>query len=225
MFCHKIYILYCLGYNIAMNTIEYLKETYGYSTPIFLKDIRIGGKSKTSIRKDLSRAVEKGEIIRKSQGVYYFKNEDRMFGTITFQDIIQIKYIKNDHGIDNLNLDVYGYYSGLSFLNKIGISQQVPATLEIVTNKTSCKREITINGMKAIIRRGKIEINRYNYKALQFFDVFYLLDKDEVKENRKPLYDYIIKNLTKLDFERYIGLYPTRTLKLIVEGGLIDAFR
>ena len=53
-------------YNVAMNVVNYLKETYGYSVPIFLRDIRIGRKSKTAIRKELSRAVQKGEIVRKS---------------------------------------------------------------------------------------------------------------------------------------------------------------
>ena len=55
-----------------MRTVDYLKEVYGYDVPIFLKNIRIGGKSKTSIRKELSRAVDKGEIERESNGIYYF---------------------------------------------------------------------------------------------------------------------------------------------------------
>ena len=208
-----------------MKTISYLKEIYGYGVPIFLKDIRIGKKSKTAIRQDLSRAVQKGDIVRESQGIYYFDLKGEFPTTISFEKILQIKFVKDDHGIDGLNLDVYGYYTGLTFLNYLGISQQVPAVLEIVSNKTSCKRLFKCNGYRALVRKGKIEINRFNYRALQFFDAFYLLDNDEIKQHRKLLRNYISKNLSKSDFEHYIDLYPTKIFKKIVEGGLIDAFR
>ena len=208
-----------------MNTISYLKEIYGYGTPIFLKDIRIGGKSKTSIRKDLSRAVADGDINRDNRGVYYFDEKKDIPNSISFLDVLKIKFIKNDYGFSGLDLDVYGYYSGYTFLNQIGISQQVPAIREIVTNKTSAKRLFKYDSYFALLRKGKIEINRFNYKALQFFDAFYLLDKDDIKDNFDLLKNYILKNLNKNDFEKYIHLYPSRIIKAIVESGLIDAFR
>lgn len=48
----------------------------------------------------------------------------------------------------------------------IGLTQQVTAVLEITTNKTLCKRTIDINGRKAVLRKGKVENNRNNYKTL-----------------------------------------------------------
>ena len=208
-----------------MNTINYLKETYGYGVPILLKNIHIGGKSKTSIRKDLSRGVENGTIKRESQGIYYIPLDSDIPNAISFEDIITKKFIKDDFGIPNLNLEVYGYYTGLTFLHQLGLTEQVPAILEVVTNNASCKRLIEYSGYKVIIRKGKIKIDRFNYKALQFFDLFYILDKDEIKDNYQILSKYIQKNLTKADFEKYIGLYPIKILKLIVEGKLINAFR
>ena len=208
-----------------MKVIDYLKEVYGYSVPIFLKDIRIGGKSKQAIRKELSRATGEGKIVRKSQGVYCFKENEQYIDRVTFESIVEKKFIKDDYGIPGLELNIYGYYSGQTFLNQIGISQQVPAIVEITTNNTSCKRIFSIGKRKAILRKGKITINRFNYRALQFFDVFYLLDKDEVKDNYDLLFNYIRKYLSKSDFEQYIGLYSFRIMKLIVEGGLINAFR
>ena len=212
-------------YNNGMNTISYLKEIYGYGTPIFLKDIRIGGKSKTSIRKDLSRAVADGEINRDNRGVYYFDEKKDIPSSVSFLDVLKIKFIKNDYGFPGLDLDVYGYYSGYTFLNQIGISQQVPAIREIVTNKTSAKRLFKYDSYFALLRKGKIEINRFNYKALQFFDAFYLLDKDDIKDNLDLLKNYILKNLNKNDFEKYIHLYPSKIIKAIVESCLIDDFR
>ena len=208
-----------------MNIVSYLKDIYGYGTPIFLKDIRIGRKSKTAIRKELSRAVKEKQIFRESNGVYYFEEEKEYPKVVTFEDIITKKYIKDDFGIKGLDINTYGYYSGQTFLNHIGISQQVPAVLEITTNNTSCKRLIEINGRRAIIRKSKVEINYQNWQILQFFEMFYLLDKDDVKENKELLTKYIAKFFTKLDFTTYIKFFSNKVMKLIVEGGLINAFR
>ena len=82
-----------------MNIVSYLKDIYGYGTPIFLKDIRIGRKSKTAIRKELSRAVKEKEIIRRSQGVYYFKENKELARELSFEAIVEKKYIKDDFGI------------------------------------------------------------------------------------------------------------------------------
>ena len=208
-----------------MNTISYLKEVYGYGVPIFLKDIRIGGKSKVSIRKDLSRGVEDGKIIRKTQGVYCFKEENEFSDSVSFRDIITAKYIKDDFGIPGLDLEIFGYYTGLSFMHSLGLTQQVPAVLEIVTNNTSCKREYKIKNRSVKLIKPKTTINRFNYKILQFLDLFYLIDKDEIKENKVTLRKYISNNLSKADLEKYLGLYPARIINLILNGGLFDAFR
>ena len=153
-----------------------------------------------------------------------FKEKDAFVDSVTFEEVVELKYIKNDYDLPGLNLDVYGYYTGLTFLNQIGLSQQVPAILEVVTNNTSCKRVFSIKNRKAYIQKGKIEVNRFNYKALQFFDMFYLINKEDIKENYKLLSEYINKNLSKTDFEKYIGLYPKRILKLIKNSGLIKVF-
>lgn len=225
MKCHKIYISIDLVYNIAMNTVDYLKEVYGYGVPIFLKDVRIGKKSKASIRKELSRAVDKGEIVRKKNGIYCLKSDNSLSDGVTFETILEEKFIKNDYGLPGLNLNVYGYYSGLTFLNLLGITQQVPAVIEVVTNNTSCKRFYCAKNRVAVLRKGKTKIDRFNYKALQFFDAVSALTPEEIKKNRDLLYKYIENNLQKSDFENYIRFYPTKVFKTIVEEGFINAFR
>ena len=208
-----------------MEIVQYLKDIYGYGTPIFLKDIRIGRKSKTAIRKELSRAVKEKKIIRSSSGVYCFAEEGK-FQDVPFEDVVECKYIKNDYDMPGLNLFVFGYYSGLTFAHKIGLTQQVPAVLDITTNNTSCKRIISINGRRAIIRKGRTEINRFNYKALQFFDMLSsFLSIDEIKKNKQLLLDYISNNLTKKDFTDNIKYYSNKVMKIIVEEGLIYAFK
>ena len=147
-------------YNFGMRVVDYLKETYGYSVPIFLKDIRMGGKSKQAIRKELSRASMTGEIVRKSQGVYYLA-EDTLLGTpsiLSFEKVAEKKFVKDDFGLPGLELNIYGYYTGLTFLHQIGISQQVPAVLEIATNNTSCKRYYTCSDIEPYYEKEKLQL-------------------------------------------------------------------
>lgn len=212
-------------YNVAMNVVNYLKETYGYSVPIFLRDIRIGRKSKTAIRKELSRAVQKGEIVRKSNGVYYLEEDIDIPRTVSFEEIIEKKFIKDDYGFPGLDLDVYGYYSGLTFKHQIGLTQQVPAVLEITTNNTSCKRIYQCAGYRAVLKKGKTEINRFNQKALQFFDLINSLDYEEIREHKELLGEYIKKNLSENDFEKYSEYLTTKSLRALMECDITYALR
>ena len=208
-----------------MEIVQYLKDIYGYGTPIFLKDIRIGRKSKTAIRKELSRAVKDKKIIRYSPGVYCFAEEGR-FQNVSFEDVIKRKYVKDDFGFAGLDIMIYGYYSGLTFAHMIGLSQQVPAIIEITTNNTSSKRTISFNGRKAIIKKGRTEITFQNYKILQFFDMLAsFITIDQIRENQKLLYKYIENNFTKNDLYTYIGYYKNKVMKILVEENLIEAFQ
>lgn len=211
-----------------MELVNYLLSIYGYGNPIFIKDVRIGRKSKTAIREEFYRAYKKGDLTRNAQGVYSIVKKDEDFPKIAgFEDIIFKKYIVEKNAPEGMEkLFVCGYYSGLAFVNAIGISQQVPAILEITTNRTSSKkRYYTINKRIAIIRKGKTQITSQNYEMLQFLDMFHFVTMNEVIRNKKILKEYIKKhNLTKLQFSEYIKFYGTQTIKKIVEGGIIDAF-
>ena len=211
---------------MAMETLALLKETYGLNQPIFLKNIRIGGKSKTAIKQELYRAAKTGLICRSSNGVYYFPAGNEFGDFVSFEQIITKRYIHEDSVIPGLNLQVYGYYSGMTFLHDIGISEQVPAVLEVTSNKaTSNKRIIKINNRRAIIRKPKTAINANNYKILQFLDMFYFIDLDTVKENKKLLREYILENFSRNQFLQYACFCSARTLAKISGGGLLDAFR
>lgn len=210
-----------------MNLVSYLEKTYGYDTPIFLKDVRIGGKSKAAIKQEFYRAVKNNKVEREANGVYYLKSDKEFGGIITFEKIISKKYLYTENIIPSFeDLFVEGYYSGLTFLNRIGVSQQVPAIIEITTNKTSSKKRFfTMSGRVAIIRKARTTITFQNWKMLQFLDMFYFLEMHEVIDNKELLKKYIKDNsLSKNQFTQYIGLYGMNTLKKIMEGGLVDAF-
>lgn len=208
-----------------MDIVNYLTTIYGYNTPIFLKDIRIGKKSKTAIKEAFYRATKEGKMTRNSNGIYYIKGNQEFGNVITFEEIVDKKFIYENDGPFK-ELFICGYYSGMTFLNRIGLSEQVPAILEITTNKTSSKkREYIVDGRKAFIRKGKTTITSQNYKMLQFLDMFRWIPLYIIDENKDLIINYINKEkLTRSQFDEYISLYPTDTINKIVEGGLIDAF-
>lgn len=210
-----------------MKLVDYLSNVYGYDTPIFLKDVRIGRKSKTAVKEAFYRAVKRGQLERKKDGIYFIRSNKEFGSGITFTDILKEKFIYSEKPTNGLEeFFICGYYTGMTFLNNIGISEQVPALPEITTNKTSSKKRFYVSGNSvAIIRKARTEVDFTNYKILQFLDMFFFVSLEEVKKNKELLRKYIIDNqLQKLQFKQYIGLYNDQTLKKIVEGGLIDAF-
>ena len=211
-----------------MNLVNYLKDIYGYDTPIFLKDIRIGGKSKAAIKEEFYRAVKRGELNRDGSGVYSLvNNTNDLINVVTFEKIIENKFIYIENYMPGLeSLQVCGYYSGQTFLNMIGISEQVPAVLEVTTNRTSSKkRYYSALGRLAIVRKARTEINFNNWLMLQFLDMFSFLSLDEVIKNRDLIVSYIKKQkLTRNMFMVCIRFYGSDTLTKIMNGGLIDAF-
>ena len=210
-----------------MNIVSYLADIYGYDTPIFLKDVRIGRKSKSAIKEAFYRAVKTGELKREDQGVYYLKSEKEFGNVITFTDVLKKKYFYSDDVAPGFEeLFVEGYYSGLTFLNMIGISEQVPAVPEITTNKTSSKKRwIKYRSMQAIVRKARTKVTSQNWKMLQFLDMFHFVSLEEVKENKQLLRDYIKKNsLSKYQFSQCGKYYGPQTFKKLTEGGIIDAF-
>lgn len=200
-----------------MKMIEYLTEAYGCCTPIILKDLRIGGKTKTAIRKELSRATAEGKICRMKNGIYYIREESDLPRNLSFESVVELKFIKNDYGFPGLDLDVYGYYSGMTFLNQIGITQQVPAVLEITTNKTSCKRLFCWKRLKAIVRKGKCQIDRFNYKTLQFLDAITYTSDETFLENKTKFKKYYKENINKGDATNYSAYYPKKTIFRLTE--------
>lgn len=210
-----------------MNIVNYLINVYGYDTPIFLKDIKIGGKSKAAIKESFYRAIKKGDIEKRKNGVYFIRSNKEFGSGIGLEDVLERKFLyRNDVAPGFEQLFPIGYYSGQTFLNQMGISNQVPMVLEITTNNTSSKKRYYSYGKAvAIIRKARTEVTLQNYRMLQLLDMFYFLTLDEVKENKEIIRNYIKKEqLQRFMFNQCINLYNDLTLKKLVEGGIIDAF-
>ena len=169
-----------------MILIDYLLKKYGTNKPIITEELSIPEISYDNLRKQLSRYSSQGILEKYSQGVYYIPKETILGrSTLSIDDVINRKYITNDN-------DIYGFYSGLSFYNKLGISTQVPFVYEIVTNKEKSRvREITLKHQKIILRKPYATINRNNYLEAQFLEFINNANINDINDNIDILKKYI----------------------------------
>lgn len=123
---------------------EYLEKAYGYNEPIFISEIQLEGISDNALRQYFKRMVQSGDIIRFDTGVYYLPKASRILkkSYLDPMKVIIRKYIKNAG-------ETYGYFSGATFANQIGLTTQMPTVLEIVTSRESTKgRIVTVDCQK-----------------------------------------------------------------------------
>lgn len=146
---------------------EYLEKAYGYNEPIFISEIQLEGISDNALRQYFKRMVQSGDIIRFDTGVYYLPKASRILkkSYLDPMKVIIRKYIKNAG-------ETYGYFSGATFANQIGLTTQMPTVLEIVTSRESTKgRIVTVGSQKVRLKRPSIEITSKNAGLLQLLDI------------------------------------------------------
>ncbi len=203
-----------------MILIDYLLNKYGTNKPILTEELSIPEISYDNLRKQLSRYNSQGIIEKYSQGVYYIPKETILGkSTLSINDVIYRKYISDDN-------EIYGYFSGLSFYNKLGITTQVPFVYEIVTNKEKSRvRKITLKNKKIILRKPYATINRNNYLEAQFLEFINNANINDINDNIDTLKKYIKdKNLNKNIILDLITNYPSKTSKRLIESRLLYEF-
>ena len=203
-----------------MILIDYLLNKYGTNKPILTEELSIPEISYDNLRKQLSRYNSQGIIEKYSQGVYYIPKETILGkSTLSINDVIYRKYISDDN-------EIYGYFSGLSFYNKLGITTQVPFVYEIVTNKEKSRvRKITLKNKKIILRKPYATINRNNYLEAQFLEFINNANINDIDDNIDILKKYIKdNNLNKNIILDLITNYPSKTSKRLIESRLLYEF-
>lgn len=204
-----------------MNTLfEYLKKNYRYDEPIFLCDLQVEGLSDTNLRQQIKILTDAGYLLNYTTGIYCFKYEGEP--NIDAKRIIESKYIYR-------NNKRFGYYSGLTFLNQIGISNQVPATKEIVSNNSQAiVKHITISNNRLIIRRPRVRIEDSNAYILPYLESLVVLDDyddNDTLTSNLLLKKYATKyNITKEHVDKFIKYFPIKIYKTIYERGENNVF-
>ncbi len=203
--------------------LEYLKKNYKVNEPIFVSDVDLPV-TDTNLRQMFKVLCDSGRIYRYETGIYYIKGNSRLKGGISLSasEVARYKYISRKGRVE-------GYYSGYTFANLLGLTTQVPYTIEIVSNRASAKcREVSIKNQRIILRRPRTEITKENVSVLQLLDLLKDLEQ-YVDEDMSPAAETISTYIRELgikrsDVDEYIVLFPDRVYKYIYEMRLYNAF-
>lgn len=203
---------------------DYLLKTFGTNEPIFVSDITYEGITQNNIRQQIMNYAAAGKIKRYDTGIYYIP-KDSIFKTtssLSQNSVIEKKYLYS-------GAERCGYISGINFANRIGLTTQVPASCEVVTNKASKDyREATLASEKIIIRKPRTMVDESNYKSLQFLDLLKDIDlysELEGNELNIKIKTYMRKSgLQFQQLEQYLPLYPDKIFRNMYKVGVLNGF-
>ena len=162
------------------NCIDEYLEKVPLSEPVTTDEIyayilsKIPNASKGSFNSAMQR-YEKGSkgLARFQKGVYY-KKFDTPFGDtgIDVAEMVRRTYIMDGD-------EVIGYERGPSFMNKVGLTTQVPALMYLATMKTRYVREDPRYFLS--LSRPVTQITKENFRYLQFLDLIENKEKVNVE--------------------------------------------
>ncbi len=201
---------------------NYLLETYGSNEPILVSELSYKSMTQNNIRQQIMNLAAAGKLKRYDVGIYYIP-KDSIFKTapaISQNAVIEKKYLFSGS-------ERCGYISGINFANRLGLTTQVPASCEVVTNKASKDyREATLATEKIIIRKPRATVNESNYKVLQFLDLLKdveLYSELEGDELNNKIITYMKKSsITFSQLNNYLSLYPDKLFRNMYKVGVLN---
>jgi len=204
-----------------MDLLKKLLEKYGYNEPIFIGEVTLQGYSAQTLRQSFKRLTDAGEIARFDTGTYYIPTNTVIGKSVLNpRRVIEKKYITD-------NNKVFGFYSGISLENSVGLTTQMPNIIEIVTNNERSRvRNVRVGKQTVRLRKSRTAINNKNVGALQVLDLFNGIEYNRLdSDERKALSKYIrSKNLTQRQVFENAKNYPMKALKNMIESGVVYEF-
>lgn len=193
--------------------MEKIKAKFAPGKPIFVSDILalFPNLTKAYVYRLLKENENSGNIVRFSQGIYCLPTKSFLGRTTTTATAVaDYKYVSDGERI-------YGIYSGVALLNQFAITSQVPNVLKIVTNhEATRKRMVSIDKMKFVLRKSRLEITKDNYSIYIILQLFSDLGANP------PLNDFAKQGIKNYIQENDIHLnalidmsthFPARTIK------------
>lgn len=201
-----------------MDFYSYLSDTFGINEPIFSADIKFEDYSKPWIAKQLSLLCESGRLVRFERGIYYIP-VNTPFGKsmLNPNKVIERKYIM-DKGVAN------GFYSGMTALNKLGLTTQMPNTVEICTNnETSKLRNIKVSNQNVVLRRSRVKITNDNLNVLNILDLMNNVPSGFFDNDRRAVIKQFINSngITRNSLLEYAPDFPDKVFRNLVESEAI----
>lgn len=204
-----------------MEVFSDLTRLFNADEPIFIEDIErlYPERSRPWVDKAVKTMVDKKQIKRFSQGVYYIPRKTILGDSaLSPRKVIAKKYIQNSQ-------DVYGYLGDISLLNSLGLTDQVPNVITVISNNESTRgRRVAIGNQAVYLCKPPVAVNKTNCKVLQFFELVKSMDFDKIGNTElKSLERYINENNISLhSVSAYCGAFPDSVSKKILGGPLIE---
>ncbi|MDR0831445.1 MAG: hypothetical protein LBM99_00945 [Bacillales bacterium] len=206
-----------------MELVDRLIERYGYNEPIIIEEIFSAWNeySKTRVYQLLNNYVSDGVLQRYDKGIYYVPTITKL-GTpshLGFRQVVEKKYIQSGEKI-------YGYYGGLSLLNGLGLTTQMPNTLEVVTSKESTRvREIKIRSSKLFLRRARVQVTKDNVCVLMLLEAFNVVNGVFDYDALVRVREFVKQNNISLnDVFSYAKVFPGKAIKNLLINGVENVF-
>lgn len=207
---------------VTIMLYQYLSENYKPNQPIFMSDISLPNVKENNLRQMFKTLCDSGQLKRYDTGIYYIPTVSRLRGgqTLAPSTVAQYKYVARNGLVE-------GYCSGFTFANQLGLTTQVPYTMEIVSNNAGAKyREVSLKGLRVILRKARTTVNSENCTVLQFLDLLKDIDQysdEQPSEVGRIIADYVRKaGITKEKIDPYLQLYPDKLFRSIYEMGLYN---
>lgn len=200
----------------------YIEQNYAQNEPIFISDLVNSGMKIEKVRNEVKSLTDGGKLKRYDTGIYYIPKKTifNVEASPSRELIIEKKFLKDEQGS-------IGYISGVLFANQLGLTTQVPAVYEVVSNKaTRNYRKMSIGNANVVLRKPRVVVTEENSKVLQLLDFvmeFEFVSETKGKELKEKLLDYMKKaKVTTSMLREYISYYPERIYKNLYETGLLD---
>ncbi|MBQ9041306.1 MAG: hypothetical protein IJ111_00660 [Eggerthellaceae bacterium] len=203
---------------------ERLVDAYGEGEPVLAEDVLrlYPGISRQAVYKKIDAAIDAGELERYGRGVYYVPKQTRLGKSRpSAESVLRRRWLVDADG------NAVGYVTGAALANEAGITEQVPAAVEVATNSESTRvREVAGFGgwRKVVLRRPRTEVTDENVDALRFLDLI-------TAEPVSTLGDAALEALRRLAAQagraaiyENAGFYPAKTSKRLVECEVRNVF-
>lgn len=204
---------------------SYLLENYGYNEPIFLNDLKIEELSENAVRQSVKRLVANGFLERFDKGIYYIPKQDGLLGKSYLDPVLVImrKYVKNES-------ETYGYVTGMTFANQLGLTTQMPAIIEIITNREATNgRTVMVGNQKVRIKKAAVTVSDNNADILQLLDCVGQAEKYTelpMEETIEIMSAYVKrKGFTRKQLAGVSSVIAGTTAKKLIEWGLVYEFK
>lgn len=206
-----------------MNWTEDIVNAYGRNEPLMFEEIQkiLSRYSKQRVYQLIDIAIGEEKLQRFENGIYYVPNRT-IFGISKLDPakVVFRKYIGDNDG------KTYGYYSGLTLLNGLGLTTQVPNIIEVVTNKEASRvREIYVGKQKVRLRKARVPITNENADALTVLDLFNQLDPNSAADlDWNGVIEFVKESgLDLKSIVAYSYAYPAKAIKNLMNSEVARA--